>query len=767
MFSSCPKTLTAPLIDMKNSSHSDHAIRLAKSVNGTTGPQKPKADGRSRNDFDISSLLNRLQVMTEAVTSDPMPRPPQSARSGSNQLTAARLGHANALFYALRAKHAATAAHGLRVALICSAWAERLKLNQATQTRIEIAALLHDLGKIGIPDRILRKPGKLTAEESQLMATSPELGCEILSGCTDDQGILEIILHARAWYSGPRAKAKLKGEAIPFGARMLAIADAFDAMTTEQVYRPAMSLDRALADLIQGANTQFDGNLVRDFHRLLEASPEILQGTVAQRWLLELRPEDSAAYWTGAASSNKTAKSKASSLQTTDRQSTFNQRLLATLKDGIIYTDNAGTVLQWNRGMERLSGKSAEAMVGKLFTGETVGLVDDDQSFPECPMTECLRTTHPVHRKMILDRDTHKDTTVHVDVTPVMNKEAGLSGTLIVIRDQSDQVHLEEQLHVLHEENRLDPLTRVSNRGHFDKRLEELVAMNVDGESTFSLIICDLDHFKSVNDRFGHPGGDAALIEFADLLRQHRHEGDLVARYGGEEFLLLAVDCDNATAARRAEEIRQSLQELPIAALEQETLTASFGVTEFQSGDSPETIVARADRALIKAKDNGRNRVVQLGLGKMSEFNGNHDEERRGFFNKTSGSDKLIVDLVTPVPADMTIEKLRGFIADHHADIIDVAESQVTLAVQASKYSGGRRKVDQRINFQIRMTLSEAHLDEVKGLGGGRCEYTKVHVELGPKRGRDRRKRDYKLAANYLLASIKCYLMADTIGPSE
>ena len=766
MLSGCPKTPIVPLIDMNNSSHSDQATRSAKNADGSTEPQASKADDRSRSDFDISSLLNRLQVMTEAVTSDPMPRPPQSARSGKNQLTAARLGHANALFYALRAKHAATAAHGLRVSLYCSAWAERLKLNQAAQTRIEIAALLHDLGKIGIPDRILRKPGKLTADEQQLMATNPELGCEILSGCTNDEGILEIIRHARSWYAGPRANAQCCGDDIPFGARMLAIADAFDAMTTEQVYRPAMSLDRALADLIQGANTQFDGTLVRDFHRLLEASPEILQGTVAQRWLLELRPEDSAAYWTGAASGN-TPSTSASSATSNDRQSSFNQRLLSTLKDGVVYTDNASTVLQWNRGMERLSGKSAEAMVGKLFTGDAIGLVDDDdQDFPECPMTECLRTTHPVHRKMRMERDNKENVVIHVDVTPVMNNEAGLSGTLIVVRDQSDQVQLEERLHLLHEENRIDPLTRVSNRGHFDRRLEELVSMNVDGESTFSLIICDLDHFKSVNDRFGHPGGDAALIEFADLLRQHRQEGDLVARYGGEEFLLLAIDCDNASAARRAEQIRQLLEALPITALEQESLTASFGVTEFQSGDSPETIVARADRALIKAKDNGRNRVVQLGLGKMSEFNGNPDEERRGFFTKTSGSDKLIVDLVTPVPADMTIEKLRGFIADHHADIVDVAESQVTLAVQASKYSGGRRKVDQRINFQIRMTLSEAHLDEVKGLGG-RCEYTKVHVELGPKRGRDRRKRDYQLAANYLLASIKCYLMADTIEPSE
>ena len=110
-----------------------------------------------------------------------------------NQLAQVRLGMATSLFFALRTKHAQTAAHSLRVALLCSAWAERLGLDDASRDRIEVAALLHDLGKIGIPDRILRKPGKLTVDEQLMMDCCPQLGCEILRGCTGDNELLDIV----------------------------------------------------------------------------------------------------------------------------------------------------------------------------------------------------------------------------------------------------------------------------------------------------------------------------------------------------------------------------------------------------------------------------------------------------------------------------------------------------------------------------------------------------------------------------------------------
>ena len=134
-----------------------------------------------------------------------------------------------------------------------------------------------------------------------------------------------------------------------------------------------------------------------------------------------------------------------------------------------------------------------------------------------------------------------------------------------------------------------------------------------------SIVISDVDRFKQVNDVYGHQAGDDVLIRFASLLRQYARAGDLVARYGGEEFVMLWAECDNATAARRAEEIRYELSRIPQPMLNQKSITSSFGVTEIQLGDTAETILRRADRALYQAKDTGRNRVVQLGAGLMQD----------------------------------------------------------------------------------------------------------------------------------------------------
>ena len=113
------------------------------------------------------------------------------------------------------------------------------------------------MGKIGIPDRILRKPGKLSPEEQMAMESCPALGCEILRGSTNDPRLLEIVQYSGTWFDSRRGDESLRGDALPLGARMLAIVDAFDSMTTEHVYRPAMSIDRALAQLVDGSGSQF------------------------------------------------------------------------------------------------------------------------------------------------------------------------------------------------------------------------------------------------------------------------------------------------------------------------------------------------------------------------------------------------------------------------------------------------------------------------------------------------------------------------------
>ncbi len=733
----------------------------------TNAPDAPQMTAESA----ISSVISLeqgqarvgqlLAVLQESAPAAEEATPRNENARFENQLALVRLGMATSLFYALRTKHAATAAHCLRVALSCSAWADRMGLDDPTRDRIEVAALLHDLGKIGIPDRILRKPGKLSVEEQLTMDCCPELACEILRGCTGDVDLLEIVRHSNTWFDSRRQGEGPRGDALPLGARMLAIVNAFDAMTTDSVYRSALSRERAVGELNEGRGTQFDPELVADFSRMLDQRPEMLHSVIVDRWLQQLQPSPGGSLW-----NSPRGLGFQQSSEIVRRESLFYQELIDNMKDAVVFTDNEGTVTQWNDVMRDLTSIAADAIVGQTWSSECIRLRQRDNSRFEntCLVAECLHSRAIVSRPMLIEQPGADPTPVHVQVSPVIGETPGMHGTVVIIRDMTDQADLEVQLESLHHLTTRDSLTGIANRAHFDATLDDFVQSMADGGSSFSLIICDIDHFKRVNDIHGHPAGDEALISFASILSGHSREGDLVARYGGEEFLLLTINCDNATAAKRAEAIRSTLERTPLPSLGGDAVTASFGVTEFQAGDNAETVLARADRALLKAKDNGRNRVVQLGSGHTIESPVQASKRSwLGWFDSDDDPGESEFDIVMPVPVDLAIEKLRGFIADHNAEIINVSENQLTLKVNAICSSGGRRRVDQHIALRAQLTLSETK-NSIRGTGTG-IGYvsTNAHIALQPIRSRDRRNRELAVCIAQVVASLKSYLMGEVV----
>ena len=683
----------------------------------------------------ISDLLAGLQGSAPAPEWGGLDADPDT--NFESHLACVRLGIATSLFYALRTKHAPTAGHCLRVALSCSAWCERMELDQSLCDRIEVAALLHDLGKIGVPDRILRKPGRLTADEHLIMGRYPDIGCDILRGCTSDAELLSTIQYAARWFDSRRGDEGPRADALPLGSRMIAICDAFDSMTTDTVYRSAMSRERALQELFDGSSTQFDPQLSADFSRMLESRPEMLHGGVVNRWLRQLQPAIGDAFWSASLSKAE------SSILVGTQSSLFYEHLADTIKDGVVFTDSEGTITNWNQVMSQLTGIPASAIVQRILSNDCEWLVDASDSTVAAQSSnngdmnslvrECLSSGAVVNRSMKIVQANHEPRPVNVQVSPVHGDAGGLHGTLILVRDLTEKAHLTQQLQTLHKQTTRDPLTGVGNRAHFDAVLAEMSEKAKDDTAqSFSLIICDIDRFKRINDVHGHPAGDEALINFARVLAAHSRDGDLVARYGGEEFLLLAPDCDNATAANRAEAIRAALEATPMSSLAGEFVTASFGVTEFQSGDTPETILARADRALLKAKDNGRNRVIQLGSGNRAETVRQKPKRNwlRWFDGDDSSKQQNEFDIATNVPIDLAIEKLRGFIADHGAEVISVDEAQVSLKINAFYSQGGRRTADQRIAVRADLTLSEQRKHGSDGILLGK---TNVHVELQPR----------------------------------
>ncbi len=153
-----------------------------------------------------------------------------------------------------------------------------------------------------------------------------------------------------------------------------------------------------------------------------------------------------------------------------------------------------------------------------------------------------------------------------------------------------------------------DALTGIYNRRFFEKKLEEEIERVYRGSHPFSLIMIDLDHFKKVNDTYGHSTGDKVLKEFTtEILRNRIRKIDMVARWGGEEFMLLLPETPIQKAVLLAEELKSTLSSLCFRDVG--TITASFGVAGFQIGDTKENILDKVDKTLYQAKDEGRNCV--------------------------------------------------------------------------------------------------------------------------------------------------------------
>ena len=673
---------------------------------------------------------------------------PASTRQRQQRLVEARLGVASGLFTAMRVKHEATAMHCLRVALGCSAWSLLRDMTSEQRDALEIAALLHDVGKIGIPDVILLKPGKLGVEEAAKMEQHKLLGQQIIAACCTSGDVLEILHYSTAWFDGSHEREDvLEGEDLPLGARMMAIVDAYDSMMTDHVYRRALPRERAIAELYDGGGTQFDPELVAEFCSLTESDHMRLDESVGARWLHELKP--SHVIWSQGP--------QLATSHTLDDLAVYHDRLFQAMHDAVIFIDRFGRIESWNNAAERITGVSATAVVGQQWMPELIELWDDDEEEvpdDECPVSLVIKSgVQAFERGSMADRNGQRRG-INLQMIPVRDPDGFSRGVIVVIRDASNQINLEERVQTLHEKATQDPLTKVANRAEFDQSHAEFIDRHSDSGAPCSLVICDIDHFKKVNDNFGHQAGDEALVAFAEVLQSHTRAGDLVARYGGEEFVLLCADCDSADAARRAEEIRSRLSQIPQPMLNNMCITASFGVTSLQAGDTPSTMLARADRALFQAKQGGRNRVVQLGTGvqQEDELDG---KERAGWFGSLLDVGTSVTTeraMHTPVPMNLAVDKLRGFVSDHKAGIIDIEEGRISLSID-SRHLESRREGDRPVAFVV-----DIRLQEHRSKSG-----TEVHVRIRPARRRDRRLRDVELRATQFLHSLRAYLMANDI----
>ncbi|MDT8451666.1 MAG: GGDEF domain-containing protein [Gammaproteobacteria bacterium] len=156
-----------------------------------------------------------------------------------------------------------------------------------------------------------------------------------------------------------------------------------------------------------------------------------------------------------------------------------------------------------------------------------------------------------------------------------------------------------------------DPLTSIYNRRKFNELLATEIERSKRYQNSLSIIMCDIDHFKKINDTFGHDVGDRVIRKFSKQIHENIREIDMFARWGGEEFMILMPNVSVENAHSVAEKLRTVIEKTEIETAD--NFTASFGVADLLLDDTAETFIKRADQALYKAKRSGRNRVESIG----------------------------------------------------------------------------------------------------------------------------------------------------------
>lgn len=274
--------------------------------------------------------------------------------------------------------------------------------------------------------------------------------------------------------------------------------------------------------------------------------------------------------------------------------------------DAILFSDLGGAVTNWNRGAERLFGYSAEEIVGKPLRL----LVPEDRMEEFERMHREVRAgkhLEPLETVRLTAEGRRLD--VAITVSGVANERDIIVGESTIARDISARKRAEAALTRL---ATVDSLTGVFNRRRFLERLHQLVSETRRYGGALTLCMMDLDRFKEVNDRHGHPAGDAVLARFGKQLAEGLREVDVAGRYGGDEFGAALPRTDAAGAALSMERLRRAVAETRLA-LEggaEVSLTASFGVAELRAGMTAEDLVQAADAALYAAKSAGGDRVI-------------------------------------------------------------------------------------------------------------------------------------------------------------
>ena len=572
------------------------------------------------------------------------------------------------LLGALHYRDVATLRHSRRVALLAVGLASHLGWEGRHLRVLEVAALLHDIGKIGVPDNVLYKPGKLSDEEIELIGIHHGIGLNVLQACRVDCEVLRIVDQAhRAYDAKERNKNSIRD--VHIGARILAVADAYESLCTDQVYRVAKPHEDIMNLLIAESGKQFDGNIVNCLARWVQQDG------------LPFAAQTAELHDTSNRSTPFTLEEAAEAMALCQIFSYL--YMLESLYDGFHLVDFDRRFIVWNRGAERLVGRPASEMLGQRWASDLIGEpsfgqdeAGNDQTVSS--IDHAIENGKAVIYELPYQRADSSTIQLEIQTVPLFDARGRVHGCAEIFRNLSRKSHAPE-FHQLKLQASRDALTSVANRGELENQLKHLAEQfAASPDDPFCVIFADADHFKRVNDTYGHQIGDQVLIDLARHFCEETYSGEIVGRYGGEEFVILCPSTILDQAVRRADRLRSSLQNAKIGGIDKLKITCSFGVSQMEPGDTSETILRRADQALYAAKEAGRDRTWSFTTEQLRTAGSNDEKDElneRPFEFYSSFSAVLA--------ADMVIHKLGGFVKDHHAQLVDVSRDRVVLRLLA------------------------------------------------------------------------------------
>ncbi len=547
-----------------------------------------------------------------------------------------------ALALAIEAKDHTTHDHLQRVRVYAMEVAKELDLKEDEIEALRAAALLHDIGKLAVPEHIINKPGRLTPEEFDKMKIHPVVGAEILKHVDFPHPVVPIVRSHHEKWNGSGYPDGLRGDEIPIGARILAAVDCLDALASDRQYRRALPLDQAMEHVARAAGTEFDPRVVDvlkrryvELERLAQStSSEPMQARLSTNVKVERGLEPSAGF-----------ERSAPSAPAADSESFLTSIAAARQEAQTLFelSHDLGSTLSLDETLSLLSVRlkklvpydsvavyvcRGDILVPQYVSGDNFRLF----STLEIPVGQGLSGWVAHNRKPIINgnpsvepgylNDETKFSTLRSALAVPLEGLMGVVGVLALYHSERDAFtkdHLRILLAISSKvalciENALkyqqvensattDYLTELPNSRSLFLHLDRELARSNRTQSCLAVMVCDLDGFKLVNDRFGHLEGNKVLRAFAQSIKTICREYDYVARMGGDEFVIVLPQLTDDAARDKAAQLRSLAGRAGRQVCGEDFLSLSVGIAFYpEDGSDAEQLLTEADRRMYMAK---------------------------------------------------------------------------------------------------------------------------------------------------------------------